>query len=149
MAEATDVDAALLPRKGFIIMHMNLDHANSLKAYARHYGKVTSAENVILTELDSRGMTLSAELEDKSWKTGIYVPFPEPLKSAGAIRQVVVEMHKEAFEELGWKRPEDTLAGKLQHLTHHVSTRAQLAAIAAVLATTFFLFSRRYKISRI
>eukprot|EP00928_Gymnodinium_smaydae_P011219 TRINITY_DN14168_c0_g1_i2.p1 TRINITY_DN14168_c0_g1~~TRINITY_DN14168_c0_g1_i2.p1 ORF type:complete len:165 (+),score=14.50 TRINITY_DN14168_c0_g1_i2:48-497(+) len=145
-AAAVDVDAEMLPRKGFYIMHMNLDHELSLRAYANHYAK-EKAERVILTDVDSRGMTLCAQLE-KGCKAGIYVPFPEPLKSAGELRSVVVKMHQEAFAALGWVDPTKTWSGKLQHALHHAGTKTKVAAVVFALSTVVAL-SRRYRISRI
>lgn len=74
---------------------------------------------------------MNAELKDKSWKTGIFVPYTSELKSAAEIRKLVVAMHKEAYAALGWKDDASGLMGVVGHIFGHFGMKGK-AALAAV-----------------
>ena len=76
------------------------------------------------------------ELKDKSWKTGIYVPYTSELTSAAQIRKLVVAMHKEAYAGLGWKDDASGVMGVVGHIFGHFGATGKAALAVVVLAIT-------------
>lgn len=83
--------------KSRILNHMNADHSNSLRLYARHYSqlplphaKTAKADDITLDHLilqTSFGRVL--------------IPFTPPLKSFSEARERLVGMHEECLTKLG------------------------------------------------
>ncbi|RAZ88921.1 HugZ family protein [Mesorhizobium hawassense] len=69
--------------------HMNADHRDALGLYARHFGRA-EGDGWIATGFDADGMDLTAS--DVTCR----IFFPQPLRSAGELRSVLVEMAKTA-----------------------------------------------------
>ncbi|TGP55379.1 HugZ family protein [bacterium M00.F.Ca.ET.159.01.1.1] len=69
--------------------HMNGDHRDALALYARHFGHA-EGDGWIATGFDADGMDLAAS--DATCR----VFFPQPLRSAGELRPVLVEMARTA-----------------------------------------------------
>lgn len=91
-------------RKNKIIYHMNKDHSESLKAYLHYFNKMPQAMAAIMTDVDSRQMTVDVTLEDGTQEKGVKINFLRQLvdSESGDVRKMTVEMHKIAFKELEW-----------------------------------------------
>jgi len=101
-AASTSVQLALDKSSQRIITHMNADHGDSIKAYLRHYAGLHTAARGELTAISVEGMTIKATLQCGRTVAGVFVPYASgALESAGAIRPVVMAMHKEAYGKLG------------------------------------------------
>ena len=145
-----DVASALAKRAEKIISHMNEDHADSIKAYLRHFCKL-DAEGGELTAISEQGMTMTATLADGTVKSGVFLAYSGgPLKSAGLIRPAVVAMHREAYDALGFGYKLEN--GYYQSIAGHIvngiakSQKAQLtigAILAGVVAVGMYVRSRR------
>mmetsp|Transcript_17718 Transcript_17718/g.48927 ORF Transcript_17718/g.48927 Transcript_17718/m.48927 type:complete len:177 (-) Transcript_17718:99-629(-) len=98
---AADLESSLAAAKERIIIHMNDDHADSLLAYARHYAQKATATVSRLQDLSVQGLTMNITLEGGKTEQA-FVPFTRPLGHAGEIRKIVVEMHHEAYNALGF-----------------------------------------------
>merc|ERR1712061_117543 len=96
-----ELESSLASSKKRIVDHMNEDHGDSLLVYARHYGQLDTATSSVITDLNSKGMTLDVTLAG-SRKETIFVPYTRALTSAKDIRPVVVDMHHEAYNALGF-----------------------------------------------
>jgi len=90
-------------KKKKIISHMNKDHSESLKAYLHFFNNMTMTTAAIMTDVDSRGMTVDVTLQDRTERKGIRIEFIRPLDDPADLRKMTVEMHKLAFKELGWE----------------------------------------------
>lgn len=101
-ATSTSVQLALDKSSQRIITHMNADHGDSIKAYLHHYAGLDTAAEGELTAISVEGMTIKATLQCGRTVADVFVPYASgALKSAGAIRPVVMAMHKEAYGKLG------------------------------------------------
>ena len=129
---------------------MNEDHADSIKAYLRHFCKL-DAEKGELTAISEKGMTMTATLVDGTVKSGVFLAYSGgPLKSASSIRSVVVAMHREAYDALGFGYKLDN--GYYQRIAGHIangiakSQKAQIAIgaiLVGVVAVGLYVRSRR------
>lgn len=100
-----------------IILHMNKDHNDSLKAYLHYFNKMTEATAVKMTDVDSKGMTVNVTLKDGSQKEGVRINFISQLNDPADVRKMTVDMHKQAFKELGWKSDaQDHSIGSADHI---------------------------------
>jgi len=81
-----------------ILGHMNEDHADSVLAYARHFGGRLSATAATLAGLDLEGMDLL--VTEPSGESPVRIPFATPLADASAAHHVLVAMSKEATAAL-------------------------------------------------
>jgi putative heme iron utilization protein len=77
-----------------MIEHMNGDHADSVVAYARHYGKAAAAESAMIVGLDSLGMDIEAVSNGVSSR--LRVAFDHELVDALDGRKTLVAMAMEA-----------------------------------------------------
>ena len=93
------MEADLAKASARIAHHMNDDHSDSLLAYARYYGKL-DAKAAAMTGVTAQGFELDVTVADGSVKKTL-VPYSRPLKSAGDVRKVAVEMHFAAYNGLG------------------------------------------------
>ena len=87
-----------------VMKHMNEDHAASLKAYALAFGKHPDAaktQSAIMTGLDTEGFILELTLTDGSKVEDVLVPYDRRIQSAKELHQIAVDMHIQAFAELG------------------------------------------------
>ena len=87
-----------------VIRHMNEDHAASLKAYALAFGRHPDAaktQSATLTGLDTEGFILELTLTDGSKVEDVMVPYDRRIQSAKELHQIAVDMHLQAFDELG------------------------------------------------
>lgn len=125
---------------------MNEDHASSLKAYCHHYAKESRVESAILIDLDSKGMYMNAMLADKSWKTGIFVAYTQPLKAAAEIRKLVVAMHKEAYAALKWKDSASGVLGVLGHIMGHLGAKGKVAVFVVGIAAAIAIANLYVKV---
>jgi putative heme iron utilization protein len=69
--------------------HINSDHLDAIKVYARHYGKA-SGDAWRITGFDAEGMDIAAGDDTRR------IFFPKRLSAAGDLRKVLVEMAKDA-----------------------------------------------------
>eukprot|EP00898_Chlorokybus_atmophyticus_P002326 jgi/Chlat1/3094/Chrsp21S03339 len=76
-----------------IMGHMNADHGDSIAAYVRHYlgEEVDSAR---LKDIDYLGMEVMAKKDGQEWQ--VRVPFIRPAETRGEVKQIMVEMVREA-----------------------------------------------------
>lgn len=135
-----ELESSLAASKNRIVTHMNEDHGDSLLVYARHFGRLDEATASLITDLSAKGMTLDVTLADTRKET-IFVPYSRPLSSAKDIRPVVVEMHHEAYNALGFLY-------KLRNGYYSSvakNPKARLSALVAAAAVTglVFMISRR------
>ena len=77
-----------------MIKHMNGDHADSVVAYARHYGKLAAAEAATIVGLDSLGMDI--EVVSNGVSSRLRVAFDHELVDALDGRKTLVAMAMEA-----------------------------------------------------
>jgi hypothetical protein len=112
-----------------VMNHMNMDHADSLKAYVLAFGTPVEdcihCESAILTGLDRYGFILEIIVKGNNDTNGttdptkgennnddkmlrrrtttktVRVPYDRPLESAKELHQVAVRMHLAAYNKLG------------------------------------------------
>ncbi|HBR94260.1 MAG TPA: heme iron utilization protein [Opitutae bacterium] len=84
-----------------IIGHMNEDHADSVLAYAQHFGRLPEASAAQIVKLDADSLTMNAQIGNDS-KT-IKVPFGHSLESAHDAHMTMVQMSKAAKRALADK----------------------------------------------
>lgn len=87
------------PSDSYVIRHMNEDHADSLLAYAKHYGKVPHATHATLTHINLTSITLNITDADTKQHT-VTIPFTAPLTSTSEYRSALTEMSNRAMEAL-------------------------------------------------
>ena len=85
-----------------VMTHMNDDHADSVKAYARAYGGEPDAAAAVITGLTVDGFVLAVTMADGTVKDGVLVRYTTPLASAKDLHKVAVAMHFSAYKELGF-----------------------------------------------
>ena len=76
-----------------VMTHMNDDHADSVKAYARAYGGEPDAAAAVITGLTVDGFVLAVTMADGTVKDGVLVRYTTPLASAKDLHKVAVAMH--------------------------------------------------------
>ena len=77
-----------------IIAHMNDDHADALRRYARVYGGIDGVQEATMTDLDPESMTLRV-LQESGERT-ISISLTSPISTADQARQVLVDMAMKA-----------------------------------------------------
>lgn len=99
--EEKELAEALEPHKKRIVNHMNGGHLDSVLAFAHHYAGLDMATDAKITDLTIKGMTLDVTLKDGSTMEKL-VPFTRSVSGVKDVRPIVVEMHNEAFNALGF-----------------------------------------------
>ncbi len=74
--------------------HMNLDHADSIAAYARHFAGCDDVAAARITVMDALGMTI--EVESPAGRSEVRVRFDHELVDATDGRMTLVAMAKAA-----------------------------------------------------
>ncbi len=83
-----------------VIGHMNTDHADSLKDYARAFAAVDWADNVVMTELQISGIGLLCQ-SDAGREEAVWVAFEAEIKRQEQVRGVLVALAKNARKSFG------------------------------------------------
>ena len=76
-----------------IMQHMNADHADALVAYARHFAGAPAHEAAMVA-VDRLGFKLRLRQGDRL--SSVRIAFPREVTTAGASREVLIEMLREA-----------------------------------------------------
>ena len=81
-----------------MVSHMNEDHADSVLAYAQHFGQCRDATAATLIDVTPDAMSLKVALlsEEKEIK----IPFERPLESGHDAHMTMVKMSKVAKKSL-------------------------------------------------
>ena len=81
-----------------MVSHMNEDHADSVLAYAQHFGQCRDATAATLIDVTPDAMSLKVDLlsEEKE----INIPFERPLESGHDAHMTMVKMSKVAKKSL-------------------------------------------------
>lgn len=70
--------------------HMNAEHADDLLRFAQVYGGEEAATSARMTDLDARGLDLSATVNGTP--TSLRIEFDEPLQSPDDAHRTLVDM---------------------------------------------------------
>ena len=81
-----------------MVSHMNEDHANSVLAYAQHFGQCRDATAATLIDVTANDMTLKVFVTNDEKE--INIPFDHPLKSGRDAHMTLVKMSKAAKKSL-------------------------------------------------
>ena len=81
-----------------IVTHMNEDHADSVLAYAQHFGQKPEAREAQILALDSNTLTIQVKIASEL--LSIQIPFEHPLKSAHDAHMKMIQMSKAAKRAL-------------------------------------------------
>ena len=125
---------------------MNEDHAESVLAYAHHFANLPNATAARMTAVLPQGFEL--EIEDGGGKKSVVVTFPAPLESAGQVRKRAVEMHHQAFSNLGFGyRVRSGYYSRLAKMAakHVGSERAWLVGTVAAVGCIALALRNRWK----
>ena len=82
-----------------MVSHMNEDHADSVLAYAQHFGQCRDATAATLIDVTADAMTLKVVVMGDEKE--INIPFEHPLKSGHDAHMTMVKMSKVAKKSLG------------------------------------------------
>ena len=82
-----------------MVSHMNEDHADSVLAYAQHFGQCRDAAAATLIDVTADVMTLKVVVIDGEKE--IIIPFEHPLKSGHDVHMTMIKMSKAAKKSLG------------------------------------------------
>ena len=82
-----------------ILRHMNEDHAEALRLYARAFTRATDAEGAIMTAVDRHGFEMS--VATPTGRRPARIAFATDVTTTTAARQVLVALVKEARAKLG------------------------------------------------
>ncbi len=82
-----------------MLEHMNDDHADSVLAYARHFGGRTDATAAVLEGLDAGAMRLRAFVPEG--EVELEIPFDHTLESRHDAHMTMVRLSKKAKRALG------------------------------------------------
>jgi heme iron utilization protein len=77
-----------------MIEHMNNDHADNVRDYARVFGRAIWAQAATMLTLDRHGFDLEARGDDRLER--LRITFETPLNSAEDAHQVLVQMAQSA-----------------------------------------------------
>lgn len=91
--------AAASNNDSYILHHMNNDHADSLLAYAQHYGKLSNIQSARLTNITLYGITLECTTNNQTNRS-IDIPFTAPLQSTGEYKDELIRMSNHALHAL-------------------------------------------------
>jgi hypothetical protein len=97
-----ELEAEIAKSADRVMKHMNEDHGDSIKAYARAYGGEPEATAAVISGLNAEGFVLTVTLPGGVTKPGVLVPYTTPLSSAKDLHKVAVAMHFSAHNELGY-----------------------------------------------
>lgn len=81
-----------------IIAHMNEDHADALRLYAKAFANL-DAESATMTSVDRLGFRLRAKLPDRI--QGARINYPKEATTADAVRKLLIEMLQTARAQAG------------------------------------------------
>ncbi|MDQ8193720.1 DUF2470 domain-containing protein [Coraliomargarita sp. SDUM461004] len=81
-----------------IISHMNEDHADSVLAYAQHFGRLPEASAAQIVTLDENTLTIQAKVGDEV--RNIKIPFKHSLESTHDAHMTMIQMSKAAKRAL-------------------------------------------------
>ena len=81
-----------------MVSHMNEDHADSVLAYAQHFGQCRDATAATLIDVTADAMTLKVIVMGDEKE--INIPFEHPLKSGHDAHMTMVKMSKAAKKSL-------------------------------------------------
>ena len=82
-----------------MVAHMNEDHADSVLAYARHFGNFPEAVEGRLLGVDAERMRIEARSAEERHE--IAIPFDHAVTSAHDAHMTMVKMSKRAKRALG------------------------------------------------
>tara|TARA_B100001093_G_scaffold410424_1_gene399689 strand:- start:312 stop:614 length:303 start_codon:yes stop_codon:yes gene_type:complete len=82
-----------------MVSHMNDDHADSVLAYAQHFGQCRDATAATLIDVTADAMTLRVVVMNKEKE--IHIAFEQSLKSGHDAHMTMVKMSKAAKKSLG------------------------------------------------
>lgn len=82
-----------------MVSHMNEDHADSVLAYAQHFGQCRDAAAATLIDVTADVMTLKVVVINGEKE--IIIPFEHPLKSGHDAHMTMIKMSKAAKKSLG------------------------------------------------
>ncbi|MFP4068578.1 MAG: DUF2470 domain-containing protein [Verrucomicrobiota bacterium] len=82
-----------------IVAHMNDDHADSVLAYVRHFGKQPGATQARILSLDPSGLDIRSMVRGQP--EDLRIQFDHPLQSAHDAHMTMVRMSREAKRALG------------------------------------------------
>lgn len=82
-----------------MVSHMNEDHADSVLAYAQHFGQCRDAAAATLIDVTADVMTL--KVVAMNGEKEINIPFEHPLKSGHDVHMTMIKMSKAAKKSLG------------------------------------------------
>ena len=85
-------------RIAHMIEHMNEDHADSVLAYAQHFGKCTKAVSAELLNLNNKEMQI--RVDTSSGAEELSIPFSHTLKNGHDAHMTMIKMSKEAKSAL-------------------------------------------------
>jgi putative heme iron utilization protein len=85
-----------------ILRHMNDDHAEALRLYARAFTRATDAERAVMTGIDRYGFEMS--VETPTGRRPARVAFASDVTTSTSARQVLVALVEEARLKLGATR---------------------------------------------
>jgi putative heme iron utilization protein len=95
--DAADYDQAevdpLADIAASVLEHMNHDHADALVLLARHVGQCP-ADSATMTAVDHLGFHL--RIEHQGTRQDLRLPFPQAVRSASKVRQVLAQMVQQA-----------------------------------------------------
>jgi putative heme iron utilization protein len=81
-----------------MVRHMNEEHADSVLAYAQHFGEQDDATEATLTGITPSAMQLCAETP--SGRVELKIPFDRPLTSSHDAHMKLIGMSKRAKRSL-------------------------------------------------
>ena len=82
-----------------MVSHMNEDHADSVLAYAQHFGQCRDATAATLIDVTADAMTLKVVVMNEEKE--IHIAFEDPLKSGHDAHMTMIKMSKAAKKSLG------------------------------------------------
>ena len=82
-----------------VIAHMNADHPDALIDYCRAFSKATDVASATLTAVDRYGFEMSAVTPEGP--RPIRLAFPHEVRTPEAVRTTLVQMLKDARQQLG------------------------------------------------
>ncbi|MGF1467975.1 MAG: HugZ family protein [Sandaracinaceae bacterium] len=89
----------LAPHAAGIVAHMNEDHADACRAYARAFTRAADAEEVEMTAVDRYGVELS--VTTAKGPRPARVAFGEPVDTPEGARKALIALLRDARERLG------------------------------------------------
>jgi putative heme iron utilization protein len=94
MSEEASNEPFTAEEVGGMVRHMNDDHADSVLAYARHFGGQSDATKATLTGITAAVMRL--QVETPSGIFALEIPFDRSLESTHDAHRTLIRMSKQA-----------------------------------------------------